>query len=163
VLYAHVLYEQDVGQNSPPLPPTPAGEKVPKFSYGSKTTKVANVPPADILPSSSSQDFTPRLPPRPNNSIHPSSRIYPSSPSTSRAPPEKALPMVNTNLEDFSLSMQEDLHLEAGDAGSSAEINSIYFPVPSSPATSPTHSLEQPPNDTAGELPEIPSTVDNAL
>ncbi|KAF9569859.1 RhoGAP-domain-containing protein [Agrocybe pediades] len=149
VLYAHILYDHDVAQSSPPLPPTPAGEKA-KVSYGSKTTKVASVPPSDALQTSPSHDFTPRLPPRPNNSIHPSSRIYTNSPSTSRTFPDKALPVVNTNLnlEDLSPT-QEDFYLESGEPGSSVEKSSIYFPVPSSPTRSPTHSLEQRPEEAA--------------
>ncbi|KAF8634447.1 hypothetical protein AX15_000895 [Amanita polypyramis BW_CC] len=84
---AHIIFDDRPAQYSPPLPPTPAGELAANYSYGSKTTKVTTVlssavpntssPDADIPPPQLTQDFTPRLPPRPTNSIHPSSRIYP--------------------------------------------------------------------------------------
>lgn len=94
---SQVLYDDQATHHSPPtnprsppLPPTPAGEPAPLYSYGSKSTKVATVPP--ILPHiqtgpppSSPQDFTPRLPPRPANSIHPSLRANPQTPTRGRA------------------------------------------------------------------------------
>lgn len=86
--HAHILYDTPVAPYSPPLPPTPVGESVPPITYGSKTTKVATVLP----PSLSAQDFTPSLPPRPNNSIHPSSRAA-HSPNKSKSFPEKLLPL----------------------------------------------------------------------
>jgi hypothetical protein len=82
ILNAHILFDEHPSQypNSPPLPPTPAGEVALEISYGSKTTKVASVPakPQSPLPGSS-QDFSPKLPPRPVQSIHPSSRGTPMS------------------------------------------------------------------------------------
>ncbi|TRM65964.1 hypothetical protein BD626DRAFT_194822 [Schizophyllum amplum] len=60
----------DSHPQSPQLPPTPATDPEPVY-YGSKSTKVASVPP---LSPTHGQDFTPRLPARPANSIHPSSR-----------------------------------------------------------------------------------------
>ena len=71
---------------SPPLPPAPAGQPTPNYAYGSAHTKVASVPaPLPTLarqqPQTSSEDFTPRLPPRPTNSIHPSLRTNPTSPT----------------------------------------------------------------------------------
>ncbi|PFH54752.1 hypothetical protein AMATHDRAFT_44554 [Amanita thiersii Skay4041] len=90
---AQVLFDDNGGHHSPPLPPTPAGELAAQYSYGSKTTKIATVPAslssltarpiatnatnATSLPST--QDFMPRLPPRPSNSIHPSSRANPTN------------------------------------------------------------------------------------
>ncbi|KAF9458728.1 hypothetical protein BDZ94DRAFT_1269896 [Collybia nuda] len=97
---AHVLYDEHSTHQSPPpahysppLPPTPAGEPTPVYPYGSKSTKVATVPPtptplhvsAGSHSPSSPQDFTPRLPPRPANSIHPSLRANPQTPTRGRA------------------------------------------------------------------------------
>ncbi|KAL1740873.1 Rho GTPase activation protein, partial [Schizophyllum fasciatum] len=59
--------------HSPQLPPTPATDPAPVY-YGSRSTKVANVPPGHAH----EVDFTPKLPARPANSIHPSSRGQPS-------------------------------------------------------------------------------------
>jgi hypothetical protein len=92
ILNVHVLYdERHTTHPSPPLPPTPAGEPVPNFSYGSKRTKIASVPPMPAMKAtgpylpSSPQDFTPRLPPRPTNSIHPSLRAGAGSPTRGRS------------------------------------------------------------------------------
>ena len=77
---AHIIFEERP-PHSPPLPPTPAGERAADYSYGSKTTKVATMFPNSTsssrtdLPPPTQEDFTPRLPARPANSIHPS-RIY---------------------------------------------------------------------------------------
>jgi len=135
IIHAHLLYDHDVGQNSPPLPPTPAGEPIPQVTYGSKSTKVTRVPPAEGS-SPTTQDFTPRLPARPNNSIHPSARINSSSPTKSRALPEKALPPMQTNV-----ALEESPHASPSCEGSSQEgtrddRNSISFPSQShSPAS----------------------------
>jgi len=76
---AHALFDETSGQysNSPPLPPTPPGEVALEVFYGSKTTRVTNVP---LNQPGSPQDFMPMLPPRPMSSIHPSSRGIPTSP-----------------------------------------------------------------------------------
>ncbi|KAJ8081909.1 hypothetical protein PM082_007755 [Marasmius tenuissimus] len=74
--------------NSPPLPPMPTEEPAPQY-YGSKTTKIANVPPSPILISPislTSDDFSPALPARPANSIHPSARS-PTKERTDLSPP----------------------------------------------------------------------------
>ncbi|KAF8225789.1 RhoGAP-domain-containing protein [Tricholoma matsutake] len=89
IMNAHTLYDEQHANHSPPLPPTPAGEPVPHFAYGSKRTKVATVPATPTtsgtyLPSSP-QDFMPRLPPRPTSSIHPSLRAGAASPTRGRA------------------------------------------------------------------------------
>jgi hypothetical protein len=91
IVHAHTLYDSPPASHSPPLPPTPFGEPVPSFTYGSKMTKVATVPPP-ASSSVSSQDFAPSLPARPNNSIHPSSRSS-YSPNKSKSYPEKPLPL----------------------------------------------------------------------
>lgn len=92
ITYASAIYDQPGPPHSPPLPATPLGEPAPVVTYGSKTTKVATVPPASLAPSSP-QDFTPTLPPRPNESLHRSSRAI-TSPSKSKTHPEKSLPVI---------------------------------------------------------------------
>ncbi|OSD05850.1 RhoGAP-domain-containing protein [Trametes coccinea BRFM310] len=102
---AHVLFSQTA---SPPLPPAPLNEPAPSVSYGTAHTKVSNMPPPPAptsprrhqkamslsSPRSSNdsvrsmpQDFAPRLPPRPTDSIHPSLRAGPHSSSPARQPP----------------------------------------------------------------------------
>ena len=133
IIHAHLLYDHDVGQSSPPLPPTPAGEPVPQVTYGSKSTKVSRVPPAEGPPPTLPQDFTPRLPPRPNNSIHPSARTNPGSPTKSRALPEKALPPMQTEEESSHASPSRESSPLGGTKG---DRNSISFPSQShSPAS----------------------------
>jgi hypothetical protein len=94
IVNAAVLFDDRApGVTSPPLPPAPVGQPTPNYAYGSAHTKVASVPaplqtPVRHQPQSQSpEDFTPRLPPRPTNSIHPSSRTNPTSPSRTDAPP----------------------------------------------------------------------------
>lgn len=93
---AHTLFDERVPPSSPPLPPAPAGEPVPVVTYGSSHTRVT-------LPQfgeTQVADFTPQLPPRPTNSIHPSARSNPPmSPtrlsmelSTSLTPPRPPSP-----------------------------------------------------------------------
>ncbi|KAF7367212.1 Glucosamine 6-phosphate N-acetyltransferase [Mycena sanguinolenta] len=79
ILNAHILYDDHPVQHSPPLPATPAGD-IPDIYYGSKRTAVTTVPPSSPPKreaTASPQDFTPRLPTRPANSIHPSARANP--------------------------------------------------------------------------------------
>ncbi|KAI0768636.1 hypothetical protein BD413DRAFT_563758 [Trametes elegans] len=99
---ASVLFSQAA---SPPLPPAPLNEGTPSVSYGSTHTKISNMPPPPVptsprrqprnvsSPRSSNdsqrpmpQDFTPQLPPRPANSIHPSLRAGPHANSPARQP-----------------------------------------------------------------------------
>lgn len=72
---AQTLFDERVPHPSPPLPATPGGEPVPVVSYGSSHTMVAQLGEAQTA------DFTPQLPPRPTNSIHPSARSNPMSPT----------------------------------------------------------------------------------
>lgn len=75
ITHANVLFDERAAATSHPLPPAPADEPPPAFGYGSSYTQVATVPPRhQKTDSRSSQDFTPQLPPRPGNSIHPSRR-----------------------------------------------------------------------------------------
>lgn len=63
----------DDRSRSPPLPPAPAENPVTPNTpiYGSAHTKIRTLPPSR---KEASDDFTPKLPPRPGNSIHPSRR-----------------------------------------------------------------------------------------
>jgi hypothetical protein len=61
--------------DEPPLPPAPSGVPKPKYDYGSSYTRSHTIPPR----SQDGQDFTPTLPPRPGQSIHPSRRTNPQS------------------------------------------------------------------------------------
>ncbi len=74
-----VLFDdRNAAASSHPLPPEPTGEEPLPYGYGSSYTQVANVPPAlrhqKTDSQASQQDFTPQLPLRPGNSIHPSRR-----------------------------------------------------------------------------------------
>lgn len=90
-----IFDDPTVAPSSPPLPPTPATEPVPVY-YGSKSTKVVSVPPAlppqEVTSPTSPQDFTPRLPPRPAGSIHPSSRTYSNGSPHKQQRPDNAHP-----------------------------------------------------------------------
>lgn len=106
ITHASILFDdRSIGVTSPvgstPLPPAPAGQSAPNYAYGSSHTKVASVPAPIQTPTrqqvqqqpQSPEDFTPRLPPRPANSIHPSSRANPTSPTKSNMdPPPPPLP-----------------------------------------------------------------------
>ncbi|KAF8973677.1 hypothetical protein BDZ97DRAFT_1900477 [Flammula alnicola] len=142
ISHANLLYDHDVVPHSPPLPPTPAGEPVPQVSYGTKRTKVATLPPlSDTSILLSPQDFTPRLPPRPNNSIHPSSRINTGSPSKSRALPEKAIPLTHPDatLEESPPSSPTDQSFMTTEEMKD-DRNSISFPTQDNSPTSPKPS-----------------------
>jgi len=99
IIHSSILFDDQAGPRSPPLPPTPAGEPVPRFAYGSKTTKVMS--PTQSITStvqSSPQDFTPRLPPRPVSSIHPSLRANPATPTAKGSTELRSLSLHNDEL-----------------------------------------------------------------
>ena len=126
IVHANTLYDTPAVPNSPPLPPTPAGEPVPPLTYGSKTTIISTVP---SIPSSiSAQDFTPSLPPRPNNSIHISSRAS-YSPNKSKSYPEKALERIVAEIPSPPSPISEGR-------------NSVIFPAQSEPLDE-EHSLQK--------------------
>jgi hypothetical protein len=115
ILNAHILYDDHPTQHSPPLPATPAGEPVPDIYYGSKRTAVTTVPPSsppNREATASPQDFTPRLPTRPANSIHPSARANPPpSPTKERASAQPPLPRRHSS-NDTSSPAQSTTTLE---------------------------------------------------
>jgi len=153
IVHAHILYDYDGGPHSPPLPPTPTGEPI-QITYGSKTTKVANVPPPsfDSTTAPLPEDFTPRLPPRPNSSIHPSSRANAGSPTKLQTRYEKGSLL---SLPDTS--PEESPPLSPIDQGSVSDVshyerNSVSFPLQdSSPTSSKGHPT--PRNDSSGDFP----------
>lgn len=88
---ALVLFD-DRPPPSPPLPAAPAGESAPVYTYGSSHTRVASVPSLAPPPPPASapgpeSDFSPKLPPRPTVSIHPSARAGGAGPGTMSPPP----------------------------------------------------------------------------
>lgn len=111
ITHAHALFDDNGSPSSPPLPPTPAGEPIPAYTYGSKTTRVANLMLGNQNPNQ--EDFTPRLPPRPTSSIHPSARanpppspvkertdlsVRPAPPSSSSSSPDRESPVSHTSV-----------------------------------------------------------------
>jgi hypothetical protein len=146
ILHVHILYDYDGGPHSSPLPPTPTGEPF-QVTYGSKTTKVASVPPPASFDGTTSpppEDFTPRLPPRPNSSIHPSSRVNASSP-TKRYEKGSLLSLPNIAPEESPPLSTIDQGL-VSDA-SRYEMSSVSFPLQDS------SSEAHPPNDSYGDPP----------
>lgn len=99
IINASILFDDRTPTvSSLPLPPAPVGQLTPNYTYGSAHTKVATVPgPSQMpirqqVPPQSSDDFTPRLPARPANSIHPSSRTNPASPTKASMDAPTTLP-----------------------------------------------------------------------
>jgi hypothetical protein len=85
---AQTLFDEHGPHSSPPLPPAPAGEPVPVLTYGPSHTSVTLPQPSEAQVA----DFTPQLPPRPTNSIHPSARSNPPmSPTRLTMEPSTAL------------------------------------------------------------------------
>ncbi|KIJ45714.1 hypothetical protein M422DRAFT_251017 [Sphaerobolus stellatus SS14] len=70
ITHAPLLFDDkpQAAQVEPPLPPTP--EPKPKVDYGSSYTRTHTIPPR----TPEGHDFTPTLPLRPEQSIHPSRR-----------------------------------------------------------------------------------------
>jgi len=141
ILNAHILFSDD--QNSHPLPPPPPGEPTPHYPYGSRTTKVANIPsPINVANSPShSEDFTPRLPPRPHTSLHPSAR-GPSSPTKERMelpPPLPQRPGRSENPTPPSPSIVSSA-LETDDSLSYVDSDDLGHSTPTSPASIPPTS-----------------------
>ncbi|KAF7339971.1 Rho GTPase-activating protein 27 [Mycena venus] len=115
ILHAHILYDDHPTNHSPPLPATPAGEPVPDIYYGSKRTAVATVPPSsppNREATASPQDFTPRLPTRPANSIHPSARANPPPSPTKEKRLSAPPPLPRSSVETPSSPAQSTTTLE---------------------------------------------------
>lgn len=152
ILHAHILYD-DGGPHSPPLPPTPTSEPI-QVTYGSRTTRVANVPPPtsfDGTIASPPEDFTPPLPRRPNSSLHPSSRINAGSPTKLQTRYEKGslLSLPDTTPE-------ESPPLSSIDQGSVSDVsryekNCVSFPLrDGSPLAATSEAYPTPSNGLPG-------------
>jgi len=83
---AGALFEDQGADSSPPLPAAPSDEPQAKVGYGSSFTHIATLPPHSETSSESTDDFTPQLPPRPDDSIHPARRTRPLSEDRSHLP-----------------------------------------------------------------------------
>ncbi|KAF5375014.1 hypothetical protein D9758_000090 [Tetrapyrgos nigripes] len=152
ITHAHTLFSDD--QSAHPLPPPPLGEPTPHYPYGSKTTKVANIPsPINVANSPSSpslpDDFTPRLPARPANSIHPSAR-GPSSPTKERTdvpPPLPQRPGQRATPTPPSPSVISSVLETDDDDLSYANSDEFLHSAPTSPSNAPpsTTGKESPP------------------
>jgi len=135
---ASVLFDENSLQRSPPLPPTPVGEPVPMFAYGTSHTKVASVP---ATPQEMPGDFTPRLPPRPANSIHPSLRAGTSSPAKERKDVPPSLPPRPEQRTDGDTPPTEAAHVD--DETESSTLNEqTSVAVESTPASESTLTSE---------------------
>ena len=182
---AHILFQQS-GSNSPPLPSAPLNETAASVTYGSQHTKVLSSMPPPPVPTSSRgghresssvstvrssldvprpqvppQDFTPQLPPRPANSIHPSLRAGP------HASPARQMPSVRTGQffeDDILITPQSSI--SSRENGSSTSLPPIPLPHFDEEAESEVASTaiestrepssKQPSRQTTPELPPRP-------
>ncbi|KAK7058359.1 hypothetical protein VNI00_001993 [Paramarasmius palmivorus] len=158
IMNAHILFSDDphANHNSPPLPPMPADEPAPQY-YGSKTTKIASMPPSPIIvpPINLSDDFNPALPPKPMHSIHPSARS-PTKERSDTAPPLPLRPSQRQKKDDAlpsppspsvttsTLSVLETDESTSYEAGGHPEEDSSLAPGPllTSPPSSPSKGGE---------------------
>ncbi|KAF5312338.1 hypothetical protein D9619_002972 [Psilocybe cf. subviscida] len=169
IVHAHLIYDHEAPHSSPPLPPTPAGEAGAEVTYGTKRTKITTIPPEGMTPLSPPlsppQDFTPRLPARPNNSIHPSSRMLTGSPT--KLQPHKALPrpMFPEMPSEEQLSIESTSPTTPTDQSSIMtsdtleRINSISFPVQE--GSPPPPIMRKSSKDSAHDPPAAADTQDN--
>lgn len=129
---ASQLFEDPHPSSSPPLPDAPPGEPVPVYNYGSSHTRVGNVLPR-ALSARQSEDFTPRLPPRPAYSIHPSLRANnPVSPAqaTFDIPPVSPRSLDESTAEEPLSS----IYLPPSPSALSPRSSSVSLPVASEPS-----------------------------
>lgn len=129
ITHSGVIFSEQGSNYSPPLPPVPLGEPAPQYSYGSKSTKVTNV----------NEDFTPRLPPRPVNSIHPSARSQ-ASPTKDRHDLTLSPPRPSRILEDTPPSPSSTI----GETEMDEVTSEGSEGTPSMPSRSPALSLNTP-------------------
>lgn len=183
---AHILFQQS-GSNSPPLPSAPLNETAASITYGSQHTKVLSSMPPPPVPTSSRgghresssvstvrssldvprpqvppQDFTPQLPPRPANSIHPSLRAGP------HASPARQMPSVRTGQffeDDILITPQSSI--SSRENGSSTSLPPLpHFEEEAESETTTATAIEperepsskQPSWRTTPELPPRPIT-----
>lgn len=182
---AHILFQQS-GSNSPPLPSAPLNESAAQITYGSQHTKVLSSMPPPPVPTSPRrghqksssvstirssldvprpqvppQDFTPQLPPRPANSIHPSLRAGP------HASPARQMASVRTGqFFDDDMLITPQSSISSRENGSSTSLPPIPLPHFDEEAESEVASTaiestresssKQPSRQTTPELPPRP-------
>ncbi|THH12879.1 hypothetical protein EW146_g7284 [Bondarzewia mesenterica] len=137
---AQVLFDDRAPPSSPPLPPAPAGEPVPVYSYGSAHTKVSSVPVPDLPPRVAENDFAPQLPPRPTNSIHPSARHNVMPADLPRPPTRPRLsppPLSNGQKSDGQSPVQQEMSEKLDNPISTTPTTPSSASTPASPR-SPT-------------------------
>ena len=114
ITYANVLFdEKSAGQPSHPLPPAPSNEPAASVGYGSQYTQVSTVP-AKTQKSEiqSTQDFTPQLPARPGNSIHPSRRALNQSSRTLESEDSGSIEIEPSSATSESTSLSIDASVD---------------------------------------------------
>lgn len=167
ITHAYVLFDEHGAQHSPPLPPTPAGEPVPQITYGSKNTKVASVPPTPTSSRLGPEDFTPRLPPRPANSIHPSLRANTSSPTKDRFDLPPPLPLRPRDKFDDDTPPSPSVASTAGETIASTDESSSSYGEPlnegSQTFQEPPSSSLHPPWPTSGPEPQQPHSQPSSV
>lgn len=127
------LFEDPVPSSSPPLPDAPPGEPAPVYNYGSSHTRVASILPRPLSPRRN-EDFTPRLPPRPAYSIHPSLRANnPVSPT-----------QATMDIPPISARSLEEPTSDNSDNTSEPAEPLISISQPPSPSATSTHSSSLP-------------------
>lgn len=165
---ANTLFDERL-PTSPPLPPAPAGEPVPVFSYGSSHTKV-DLPPLPPSAEVLGVDFTPQLPSRPAGSIHPSTRSNPPmSPSrlnadpsapTQPIPPAALLPRIQTVTDATEQSTRESLVSDTSTFVEKAPVPAQGFvPPPIATATATRERYQGEQQLEAEPAPETPLTA----
>jgi hypothetical protein len=143
-----ILFDESTTHNSPPLPPTPVGEPVPSVVYGTSHTKVTSVLPGPSTSHTVAEDFTPPLPPRPANSIHPSLRANPMSPNKEDVPLPPIQPedddmeSAHTTLVDVEEEDTDYQSAESSPSEDSASQHSRSLSSPKSPRTSISGTMQ---------------------
>jgi len=163
IMHSHELYGEPSHPSSPPLPPTPTGEPVPRYPYGSKTTKVTSVPPSTptrlVGPhlESPPQDFTPRMPARPASSIHPSLRANPPTPSRGHSDAYSSSTLLqssNVTPEESRSSSPSSSSVEAGENPEPITLPAqVMLVTPPSSSDAITHSDIQSDRDSVSSPP----------
>ena len=172
ITYASVLFDEradrPVVQTSHPLPPAPTGEVTTQYGYGSAYTQVSSVPLSARHQKSASlgsHDFTPQLPPRPGNSIHPSRRSVNHSSRSVASEEEDRGPSVPSKAPDSGRRVSAEAGKSApafsgSDQGRRRSIESAkreVLSVASSPSSNPASAATSP---RLRELSELSGTND---
>jgi hypothetical protein len=103
--------------HEPPLPPAPSGEPKPKYDYGSSYTRSHTIPPRM---QDEQDDFSPTLPPRPGQSIHPSRRPQSLRPDMFEPRPVSSPPSQQSVEAPPSDSVSHDVDMDVTSVSTSA-------------------------------------------